>query len=132
MTPARLDSRGASFAVLAALLWGFVPVYIGLSGDVDATEIVVHRALWSGAILLLLMLLLPKLTGGMAAVRDALRVPRRRREFLASCAMLTINWMAFVHAVQSRQVIEAALGYFIYPLFTVVLGILFFRERLHR
>lgn len=132
MTPARLDSRGASFAALAALLWGFVPVYIGLIGDVDATEIVVHRALWSGAILLLLMLLLPKLTGGMAAVRDALRVPRLRRGFLASCAMLTINWMVFVHAVQSRQVIEAALGYFIYPLFTVVLGILFFRERLDR
>ena len=41
MTPARLDSRGASFAALAALLWGFVPVYIGLIGDVDATEIAV-------------------------------------------------------------------------------------------
>ena len=40
--------------------------------------------------------------------------------------------MIFVHAVQSRQVIEAALGYFIYPLFTVVLGILFFREGLDR
>ena len=91
MTPARLVSRGASFAALAALLWGFVPVYIGLIGDVDATEIVVHRALWSGAILLLLMLLLPKLTGGMAAVRDALRVPRLRRGFLASCAMLTLS-----------------------------------------
>ena len=57
VTPARLDSRGASFAALAALQWGFVPVYIGLIGDVDATEIVVHRALWLGAILLLLMLL---------------------------------------------------------------------------
>ncbi len=56
------------FAALAALLWGFVPVYIGLIGDVDTTEIVVHRALWSGVILLFLMLLLPKLTGGMAAV----------------------------------------------------------------
>ena len=71
MTPARLDGRGAAFAALAALLWGFVPVYIGLIGDVDTTEIVVHRALWSGAILLLLMLLLPKLTGGMTAVWDA-------------------------------------------------------------
>ena len=132
MTAARLDGRGAAFAALAALLWGFVPVYIGLIGDVDATEIVVHRALWSGVILLLLMLLLPKLTGGMAAVRVALRAPRLRLGFLASCAMLTVNWMVFVHAVQSRQVIEAALGYFIYPLFTVVLGILFFRERLDR
>ena len=132
MTPARLHGRGAAFAALAALLWGFVPVYIGLIGDVDTIEIVVHRALWSGVILLFLMLLLPKLTGGMAAVGDALRVPRLRWGFLASCAMLTINWMVFVHAVQSRQVIEAALGYFIYPLFTVVLGILFFRERLDR
>ena len=91
MTPTRLDSQGASFAARSALLWGFVPVYISLIGDVDATEIVVHRALWSGAMLLLLMMLLPKLTGGMAAARDALRVPSLRRGFLASCAMLTIN-----------------------------------------
>jgi len=132
VTSAKLHSRGASFAALAALLWGFVPVYIGLIGDVEATEIVVHRALWSSAILLLLMMLLPKLTGGMATVRDALRVPRFRWVFLASCVMPTINWMVFVHAVQTRQMIEAVLGYFIYPLFTVVLGILFFRERLDR
>ena len=105
---------------------GFVPAYISLIGDVDATEIVVHRALWLGAILLNLMLLLPNLTGGTAAVRDALHVPRLRRGFLASCAMLTINWMVFVYAVQLRQVMEVALGYFIYPLFTVVLEILFF------
>ena len=106
MTPVRLDGRGAAFAALAALLWGFVPVYIGLIGDVNTTEIVVHRALWSGAILLLLMLLLPKLTGGMTAVWDALRVSRLRWGFLASCAMLTINWMVFVHAVQSLSLIH--------------------------
>ncbi len=132
MTSARIDIRGASFAALAALLWGFVPVYICPIDDVNAIEIVMHRARWSGAILLLVMLPLPKLMGGTASAREALRVPCLRRCFLASCTMLTINWMIFVHAVQLRQLIEAALCYFIYPLFTVALGILFFRERLDR
>ena len=56
-----LSFSGLVYASLAALLWGFVPVYIGYLGDVDPMEIVVHRALWSGVILLGLVTLAPSL-----------------------------------------------------------------------
>lgn len=127
-----LNGRGLAFAALAALLWGFVPVYIAAVGAVDPIEMVVHRALWSAVILLLLLLCLPGMTGGLAGARAALATPGLRRNFAASCALLTVNWVVFVYAVQSRQVLDAALGYFIYPLVTVLLGMSVFRERLDR
>ena len=123
---------GLIYASLAALLWGFVPVYIGYLGDVDPMEIVVHRALWSGVILLGLVTLVPSLFGGLKDARAALATPRMRLGFLVTCALLSVNWIVFVYAVQARQVFDAALGYFIYPLVTVVLGILVLRERLDR
>ena len=68
-----LPARGLAYASLAALLWGFVPVYIGYLGDVDPLEIVVHRALWSGVILLGLVTLAPSLFGGLRDARAACR-----------------------------------------------------------
>ena len=127
-----LNARGLACAVLAPLLWGFVPIYISLLGDADPLEIVVHRALWSGVILLALLALAPSLTGGLKAVRAALSTLRLRLGFALTCGLVTFNWVIFVYAVQTRQLFEAALGYFIYPLVTVLLGMMLLRERLDR
>ena len=127
-----LNGRGLVFAALAALLWGFVPVYIGAVGAADPMEVVVHRALWSAVILFFLLSVFPRLTGGLQAARDALSTPALRRGFVVSCALITVNWVVFVYAVQSGQMLDAALGYFIYPLVMVVLGMVVFRERLDR
>ena len=127
-----LSFSGLVYASLAALLWGFVPVYIGYLGDVDPMEIVVHRALWSGVILLGLVTLAPSLFGGIRDARAALATPRMRLGFFVTCILLSVNWIVFVYAVQARQVFDAALGYFIYPLVTVVLGIWVLHERLDR
>lgn len=127
-----LNARAIACAMLAPLLWGFVPIYISILGDADPLEIVVHRALWSGVILLGLVILAPSLTGGLAAVRAALSTFRLRIGFALTCGLVTFNWVIFVYAVQTRQLFEAALGYFIYPLVTVILGMLLLRERLDR
>ena len=127
-----MPARGLTCAVLAPLLWGFVPVYISVLGDADPVEIVVHQALWSGVILLGLVGLAPSLTGGMTAVRLALSTAKLRLAFALTCALITLNWVIFVHAVQARQVFDAALGYFIYPLVTVLLGMMLLGERLDR
>ena len=127
-----LSFRGLVYASLAALLWGFVPVYIGYLGDVDPMEIVVHRALWSGVILLGLVTLAPSLFGGIGDARAAMATLRIRLGFFVTCILLSVNWIVFVYAVQARQVFDAALGYFIYPLVTVVLGIWVLHERLDR
>jgi chloramphenicol-sensitive protein RarD len=124
--------RGVAFSLAAALLWGVVPVYIGYVDAINPLEIIVHRALWSGVILCALVLFLPRLTGGIAAARAALASAGAQRGFLLSCAMLTVNWGVFVYAIMSRQVFDAALGYFIYPLVAVVFGIVLLNEKLDR
>ena len=77
-----------------------------------------------GVILLGLVTLVPSLFGGLKDARAALATPRMRLGFLVTCALLSVNWIVFVYAVQARQVFDAALGYFIYPLVTVILGVL--------
>ena len=122
---------GSAYASVAALLWGFVPVYIGFLGDVNPMEIVAHRALWSGIILAGLILLAPSMFGGLADARAAFATRKMKLDFSITCGLLSLNWIVFVYAVQSRQVFDAALGYFIYPLLTVVLGVWILREKLN-
>jgi len=132
VTLTRISARGVAFSALAALLWAAVPVYIGVLGPVDTIEIVAHRAIWSGVILLALLVIAPGMTGGLAAARRVVATPGLRRGMLMSCVFLTVNWTIFVYAIQTRQVFDAVLGYFIYPLIAVVLGVVLLREHLDR
>ena len=131
-TSSDISMRGVFFAVSAAIMWGIVPIYIGYVDADDPMEIVMHRALWSGVLLLGVIFFLPQMTGGIVAIRAALTSVSLRWSFLLSSILLTMNWGIFVYAVQTQRVVEAALGYFIYPLVTVVLGILLLREKLDR
>jgi len=131
-TSSDISMRGVFFAVSAAIMWGIVPIYIGYVDADDPMEIVTHRALWSGVLLLGVIFFLPQMTGGIVAIRAALTSVSLRWSFLLSSMLLTMNWGIFVYAVQTQRVVEAALGYFIYPLVTVVLGILLLREKLDR
>ena len=129
MAPAsKIRFRGAAFALAAALLWGLVPLYIDLVDTTDPYEIVAHRALWSGVLLFPYMVI----TGSVQKLPGVMVDSATRRGFLVSSFLLTANWGMFVYAVQSGHAIEAALGYFIYPLVAVVLGILLLREQLDR
>ena len=129
MPPAsKIRFRGAACALAAALLWGLVPLYINIVDATDPYEIVAHRALWSGILLLFFMLI----TGGVRMVPDVIADGAARRGFVVSSFLLSVNWALFVYAVQTGHAIEAALGYFIYPLVAVVLGILLLGERLDR
>ncbi len=129
MPPAsKIRFRGAVFALAAAFLWGLVPLYIDLVDATSPYEIVAHRALWSGVLLLCYMLL----TDGVRRLPEIFGDNTTRRGLVASSFLLTTNWGLFVYAVQSGRAIEAALGYFIYPLVAVVLGNLLLREHLDR
>ena len=127
MLPAsKIRFRGAAFALSAAVLWGLVPLYVNFVDAGAPYEIVAHRALWSGVLLLFYTLLL----GGVHRVLIVITNREMRRGFFVSSFLLTVNWGLFVYAVQSGHTIQAALGYFIYPLVAVVLGILLLREQL--
>jgi chloramphenicol-sensitive protein RarD len=123
---ARDERRGTVYAVAAWSMWGLFPLYFPLLEPAGAVEITSHRIVWSlvvvGGIL--------ALTVGFGPFREMLRSRRRVGLLTAAAALIAVNWCVYVYAVNSDQVTEAALGYFINPLVSVFFGLVFFRERL--
>jgi chloramphenicol-sensitive protein RarD len=116
--------------VLAGLgaysLWGLFPLYFPLLEPAGGLEIVAHRVLWSLVFIGLLLTVLRNWSQVRALVTDW-----RRLLVLAGAAFLiAVNWVVFVYGVNSGQVVETSLGYFINPLVSVLLGVVVFSERL--
>jgi chloramphenicol-sensitive protein RarD len=110
----------------AYLLWGLFPLYWPLLEPASPVEILGHRIVWSLAFLAVLL----AVTSGFAWVR---KLGRRAAALLAVAAVLvSVNWAVYIYGVNSGHVVETSLGYFINPLVTVVLAMVFLHERLRR
>lgn len=109
----------------AFILWGLLPLYFKQLEQVPALELVAHRSAWS---LLFVALLLAGLRR-LAWLPAVLREPRTLATFALSAALLSSNWVIYVWAVNNDRVIDASLGYFINPLFNVLIGHLVLHER---
>ncbi|MCH2160574.1 MAG: EamA family transporter RarD [Phycisphaerales bacterium] len=132
-TPA--DSRmgsasiGLAQIIFAYLWWGFATaLYYWATEDAPAFELLALRVVTGLPILLLLVALPP----GFHRIKDTFRDPRNMALLSASTVCIAINWFGFIFAVVNRRLTEASLGYFLLPLFTVLLGRVFLGERLHR
>ena len=116
--------EGLAYGIGAYALWGLFPLFWPLLEPASAPEVLAHRVLWS----LVLMGLLVRVTRGWSAVR-AVTAPQVRRLAVAS-VLLACNWGLYIYGVNSGQVVETSLGYFINPLVSVALGVLVLGERL--
>lgn len=123
MTQSRI---GFLLGVAAYTLWGAFPLYWPLLEPAGAIEILAHRVLWS---LLTVALLVAVLKRG-AALRGILGNARVRRLLCVGAVVIAVNWVTYIWGVNNGHVVEAALGYFINPLVTVLMGVLILRERL--
>jgi chloramphenicol-sensitive protein RarD len=118
--------RGFFFALAAYLMWGGLPIYMKALAHVPPAEVVAHRILWSVPIALAILVVL----GRTADLAAALRNPRMIGMAAATAALVSVNWGIYVWAIGSGQALEAALGYYINPLFSVCLGLILLGERL--
>jgi len=125
-TPARPVRSGVIFAFAAYLLWGFLPVYFLLLAPTGAFEIVGWRILFC----LLFCALLVTVTRSWPALVAIVRQPRLLGTMALAAVFIYINWQVFVFGTVTGHVIETSLGYFINPIVTVLLGVIFLRERL--
>ncbi|WP_423922238.1 EamA family transporter RarD [Frigoribacterium sp. 2-23] len=128
--PAVASSRGPGaglgYAVGAYGLWGVLPVFFLLMSPSGPYEIVAWRIVFSLAFCVILLLA----TRGLAAFRALLRQPRIVLTMGLAGAFIIVNWTTFIVATLAGHVVEAALGYFINPIVTVLLGVVVLRERL--
>lgn len=120
--------RGFLLGVAAYAMWGGVALYWPLLEPAGAVEILAHRVLWSVLAMGALVLVLRRLPAFVALVRDR----RARRVLTLAAVVIAGNWGLYIWGVNSGHVIETALGYFINPLVTVVLGVVVLGERLRR
>jgi len=126
MTP-RLGARaGLFYGIGAYSFWGFIPLYFHVLAAVPPWVILCHRIAWSALFLGLVI----SFRGEWRAIRPILRSGRNTLFLAAGSALIAMNWLIFIYAVSTRQVTEASLGYFINPLLSVALGMIFLHERL--
>ncbi|OCW57731.1 EamA family transporter RarD [Hoeflea olei] len=119
-------ARGFAFALVAYLLWGFLPFYMKAVAHIPAVEVVAHRVLWSVPIAAVVLLLL----GRTNDIRVALRTPRTMLMGMLTASIITFNWGLYVWSIGAGRTVEAALGYYINPLFSVFLAAVLLKEKL--
>lgn len=117
---------GLMYGLGAFLLWGVFPIYWKQLGHVDAWESLAHRLLWTLPFVVLVVLYKAK----WPQIKTLLSQPRQLALLLLSAIIITVNWGVYIWAVLNNYVVEASLGYFITPLLNVLLGLMFFKERL--
>jgi chloramphenicol-sensitive protein RarD len=122
-------NRGVIYAASAYATWGIIPIFwkfLEQVGDVGAVEIVVHRIVWTlvfAVAALAAWYRLPKLWA-------ALKAPRALAALTASALLIAVNWGLFIWAVTADRIIDTSLGYYINPLVSFVLGVVWLGERL--
>lgn len=119
-------NKGLWYAVGAFATWGLMPAYLKSLQHVPALQLICHRVIWS-CIMLSATILLARQWRGF---RSAVMTPRVLKVYLGAALLIGLNWLVYVWAVNSGFIVEASLGYFINPLFSVFLGVVLLRERL--
>ncbi len=121
-------TKGFAAMIVACCIWGLSSIFYKLLSHVPAAEVLAHRTLWSLAFFVMVL----TLQGRLRTILAAMAGPRAFALLGFAAMMIATNWYLFIWAVQSGQATEAALGYYIFPLVSVLLGRLVFAERLNR
>jgi chloramphenicol-sensitive protein RarD len=124
--PSPLTTAGLLAGLTAYLWWGLSALYWRALEPVAAIDVIAHRALWAVPVCALLL----ALRGHLRRALGALREMRSLLLLAASSALIAFNWGLFVWSVGAGELAQASLGYFMQPLLAVLLGLVFFRERL--
>ena len=120
--------RGFGFALVAYLLWGFLPLFMKELAHIPPTEVIAHRVIWSVPIAGVVLWL----AGQLGDLWAALRNPRMLAMGAVTACLISVNWGMYVWAIGTGHALEAALGYYINPLFSIFLGAVLLGERMSR
>jgi chloramphenicol-sensitive protein RarD len=126
MSSSKVNS-GYVYALLAYFCWGFFPIYWKFLKHVPLMQILAHRVLWAFVFYTLIICIKDK--------KISLFKPPTKKVFMwliTATVMLMCNWLLYIYAVNSNQVIESSLGYFINPIVNILFGVYFLKEKLSK
>ncbi|EGW35996.1 EamA family transporter RarD [Desulfosporosinus sp. OT] len=122
------ERKGIVYAVLSYAMWGILPLFWKALMRIDAGEILASRIIWSFVFLSMILLIV----GGVRDLKNVFSNAKTLLGVFLGSLLITTNWFIYIWAVNSNHVIETSLGYYINPLFTVLLGVIVLRERIDR
>ena len=122
------DRKGLVCTFLAYGLWGVFPLYFNLLDRSGALEIVAHRIWWT----LIFCIIGVTIIGQWGKVRQVFSNKKLLGTLLCGGVLVSLNWLIYIYAIVAGHVVDGALGYFINPLLTVVLAMIFLHERISR
>jgi chloramphenicol-sensitive protein RarD len=120
------SAAGLLYGLAAYGWWGLMPLYFKAVGAVPPWELLAHRIVWSVVLLAAVLTLWRRWPDLARCLRDR----RLLVLLLLSAVLVGLNWLVYIHGVATRRIVHTSLGYFINPLFSILLGLVFFRERL--
>ena len=119
---------GLTFGILAHVLWGLFPLYWPLLKPATALEIVSHRATWT-SVFCIFILAFQKQLRNMFSLMFTKKIFIR---LVIASALISVNWLVYIWATNHGHVVEAALGYYINPLFIIAFGVVLLKEELRK
>jgi len=117
---------GLIYGLSAYIMWGVFPIYFHWVAHVPPLVVLCHRIVWS----VLFLAVVVSVRGEWKSIGPAIRNRRNLLLLSAGATLIALNWLLFIYAVGSGQTLQASLGYFVNPLLSVGLGMVFLRERL--
>ena len=123
-----IDTKeGFLFALSAYILWGFLPFYMKAVSHISYLEVTAHRVVWSLPVAGLLLLWFKRTDD----IKRAFREPKTLAQAALTAAIISINWGVYVWAIANDRTVETALGYYINPLFSILLAAILLGEKLN-
>lgn len=116
---------GLLSTALCYVLWGLLPLYWRLLGNVDSVVILANRIIWSAVFTIALLIITQRLNEVKAVLRDW----KKMRYMIPAAVMITINWGVYIWAVNAGRLLDASLGYYLNPLMVFAIGMILFKER---
>lgn len=126
------SQTGIAYTALSYLLWGILPIYWKFLGDVPADEILANRIFWSFWFMLLFLLVTRRFRGFTSYLKTSLTKKKQVLALLVASLLISANWFIYIWAVNTDQMVEASLGYYINPLVSILLGVFILKEKLTR
>jgi chloramphenicol-sensitive protein RarD len=126
------SQTGIAYTALSYLLWGILPIYWKFLGDVPADEILANRIFWSFWFMLLFLLVTRRFRGFTSYLKTSLTKKKQVLALLVASLLISANWFIYIWAVNTDQMVEASLGYYINPLVSILLGVFILKEKLSK
>jgi chloramphenicol-sensitive protein RarD len=121
------EQLGIFYAVSAFFFWGTIPIYFKQVSSVEPFEVLIHRIIWSVIVLVILLYFTKQFTEVKKILKDFTQL----KYLLLSSFFVSLNWLVFIYAISVDKILETSLGYFINPLVFILMGYLFFNEKMN-